>query len=495
MTHSPRVRLRSSLWPLLLIILLGTALRFFRLGAQSLWFDEAARLAMALSDLSSILHNAGQDTLPPLFNLAQHFWLALGRNDYLARFLPAATGVLLMPVTHRLGRELFEQKTGLIATALVAIMPYQIYQSQQANLYSLLALLSGLQIWLFWQALRTNRWRHWLPFAICAILGLYTHYFTAFIIATLHLFLLIYRARYPRRWPRLLLNDGLIGLAFSPQLTNLIGQANQVFTNFWLRKPSPLAPLTTLYFFLASYSLPRWIAPPAMFIILAVLAIGLYELWLGLRNRQHETAPLLFLTLLTFFPVLSAFAISQLRPIFLERPLIVVTPAYLVLLGRALSTSRLRSPLPYLYLLMTGVLLFSLFHYYFDPTFAKPPLRQAADYVSNHFQKGDVVLHTSNSSYLPFLLYDPSPDHYLLQGDPAPFHPAEVFRLVGGEAIARDEIGAYQRLWLVVMLDHSLQYQREQVRWFDQHFPLIEETNVGGIAIRLYEGAGDEGGK
>lgn len=487
MTKPTVLSLNRNMWLLLFTILLGTAFRFFHLGTQSLWFDEAARLAMASSNLSSILRNAGQDTLPPFFHLTQHFWFLLGLSDYLARFLPAVAGVLLLPVIYRLGRELFEQKTALIATALATAMPYQIYQSQQANLYALLALLSGLQMWLFWQAIQDNRWYRWLFFAACTIVGLYTHYFIAFTAATLHLFLLIYRAHYPKRWPRLFQVDGLVGLAFLPLVGRLIKDMNQVSANFWLHRPSLLAPLTTLYFFVTSYSLPRWIIPLAMFFTLAALVVGLYELGLATRNHLHEAAPLLFVALLSFSPIMMVFALSQIKPIFLERALIVVTPAYLVLLGRALAVSRLRSPLPYLYLLVGGSMVLSLFHYYFDPAFAKPPMREAATYVSSHFQPGDLVLHTSNGSYLPFLFYDPPSEHYLLRGDPAPHYPPEVFRLMGGEDIAPDEIEGYRRLWLIVALDHSLDYQKGMVAYFDERHPLLTEKTFGGILVRVYD--------
>jgi predicted membrane-bound mannosyltransferase len=100
--------LERGTWLLLAIILAGAALRLFRLGEQSVWFDEASRLVMASSDLSSFLRNAAQDTQPPFFHLTQHFWLKVGTNAFLGRFLPAAMGILLLPWVYRLARELFD---------------------------------------------------------------------------------------------------------------------------------------------------------------------------------------------------------------------------------------------------------------------------------------------------------------------------------------------------------------------------------------------------
>jgi mannosyltransferase len=478
---------RRGRWLLVVVILAGLALRLFELDGQSLWFDEAARLAMALSDLSSFWQNAAQDTLPPFYHFTEHFWLLLGVNDYLARFPSVVLGVLLLSLTYRLGQDLFGHKTALVATALVAIMPYHIYHSQQANLYALLAFLSGLQIWLFWKAAHQDGWQHWLAFGVCAVVGLYTHYFTAFILATLHLYWLIYRPRGFRQWTRLMLVDGLIVVAFLPLIGRLMGGVGVVFTNFWLTKPGPVAPLATLYLFVVSYSLPFGMVPLAMFIMLDTLVIGMYELVYGLRHRQHAAEPLVFVLLLVFVPLVAVFAISQLKPIFLQRALIVVLPAFVVLLGRALSTSRLRSPLPYLYLLLAGAMALSLFHYYFDPEFAKPPLRDAATYISSQFRAGDVIVHTTTSSFLPFLFYAPPQDQYVLPDDPDPYQPQQVFRLMGGRDINLDAIEGYQRVWLVADLDHSVEYQKQVMAHFDESYSLLSDASNGKVIVRAYD--------
>jgi mannosyltransferase len=479
--------LYRSQWPQWLVILGGSILRLFRLDAQSLWFDEASRLAQASADLGSILQNVAQDTQPPLYHLTQHFWLSLGENDYLVRFLPAIMGILLIAVVYRLGYDIFDRKTALIAAFLIAIMPYQVYHSQQANLYALLVVLSGLQTLFFWRSVQTNRWRDWLLFGLWTLLGLYTQYLSTFVTITLHLFLLIFSKRHPNRWGRLLTVDILVGLAFLPQTTKLLNGIDTISNNFWLSKPSLLAPFATLYLFMASYSLPARLAAVAIFVTLAILAFGILELSFGVKKRIERGEALLFLVLLTFVPILLALVISQIKPIFLERSLITVTPAYAVLLGRALRSSRWQSPLPYLYGLVIGIMSISLFHYYFNPAFAKPPYREATHYISERFQAGDIVVHTGNGSYLPFLFYNPPSPHYLLVGDPAPHHPPEVFRMKGGREVSFNDFEGYERLWLVVALDHSVDYQRATVNHFDTLYPLLSETTIGGIIIRVYD--------
>lgn len=481
--HSLNLRHPFWLWA---ILWLGAFLRLFNLAQQSLWFDEAARLIIALADLPAILQNKGQDTLPPFFHLTQHIWLQLGVNDYLARFLPAVSGILILPVIYKLGRRLFNHSTGLVAAALAAIMPYYIFQSQQAGLYALLALLSALQMVFFLQTVRCPQTKYGLLFALVTILGLYTHYFTAFITLTLHLWGLIYYRRYANARRLLLLSDALIGLAFLPQVAGLLKGMGQVFGDFWLGPPSPLAPVTTLYLFIAGYALPAPLMPAALFVVVAILIIGAYDLALSIKKQTNQLEPLLILVMLTLLPILLVFAISLFKPVYLERSLIIVTPALIVLLGRMITTASRRSPLPYLFLLLGVVLLASLGYYYFDPAFAKPPQRAAAQYITRHSQPDDVIIHTSNGSFLPFLFYTPVEDNFLLEGDPAPLHPPRVYELAGGQTITPDRIKNFNRLWLVVALEHSIDYQKETVNQIDALYSMQSEETIGGIVIRQY---------
>jgi len=483
----PKFSLRHSPW-LWLIIWIGTALRLFRLGDQSLWFDEAARLAMSRSSLISILLNEGQDTLPPFFHLCQHFWLAIvGVNDFLVRFLPAMGGVLFLAVVYRLGSDLWGKKAGLLTLTLAAIMPYLVYQSQQANLYSFLAVLSGFQIFAFWRAIHTNRKTYWLFFATSTTLGLYTHYFVLFLIISLHVFWFLYRNNFFNRWRQILLADSLVSLAFLPQLNRMLQGTDVVFSNFWLNKPNFFAPISTLYLFTMSYSLPRWIIPVAMFLVLAIWAIGLYETVLKIKNKRNDPKSLAFSTVLMGCPILLVFVISQIKPIFLERTLIVVVPAYITLLSYLCLSSPRQSPLRYLYWLLGGLMLFSLSQYYFNPAFAKPLLRDVAQHIDAHYQPGDVVIDASNSSYVPLLFYKMPQEHFLLSGDPAPYHPATIFELAGGEEITFEAIKKYDRIWLIVMLDHSIEYQQQVISTFDNAYELQENETIGGIIVRRYD--------
>ena len=133
----------------------------------------------------------------------------------------------------------------------------------------------------------------------------------------------------------------------------------------------------------------------------------------------------------------------------------------------------------------------SLGSYYFDARFAKPPYREAAQHVFQMAQPDEAVVHTGNGSFVPFLFYVPPPNHFLLEGDPKPHQPGSLFSQLGGQSIAPEALTQFETFWLVVALDHSIDYQRQVVTQFDDRYALLDATEIGGILIRRYSSGKD----
>lgn len=485
----PSPGLLAGIWPLLLVILLGTALRFFHLGAQSLWYDEAFSLASAdRLSLGQLLTNQGGDIHPPLYYLLLRVWIrVIGINDFTTRMLSLWAGVLTIPLIYVTGRKLFDHPTGLWAALFIAVFPFHVYFAQEARMYTLLTLLTILSLWLFLLAVKGGRPLVWAAYWLCLVLGVYTHYFFAFVILVYYLYLILYWRKYRHLWMPAIITGGLLIPVFLVQAAIVFQKfATVLAPSYWLGRPHPLAFFTTLYFFVVSYTVPIWLNPIGLFILLAILAIGLYE-QLRKGGRDSYLPQRVLLVLGAFLPIVVVLIISQFKPIFLERTLISCTPFLTLLLADRVRTSHWRSPIPYLSIVLGVLIVISLYRFYFDPTTRKPPLREAAQHVAMAYRPGDTVLHTSVGSFLPFLFYEPPSAHYLLWGDPDPHLPASAYEALGGRIVSREAIGGQRRLWLVVMLDHSTEYQLDQVNWFDDRCELIEENDVSGIFIRLYD--------
>jgi mannosyltransferase len=474
------------------ILVLAAGLRIFQLDGQSMWFDEAARLLVAQGSVQSIVRETGGDTLPPLYHLVMHFWGQLGWQDFYVRMPSALAGVALVAVAAALGRAMFDNRTGLAAAAIVALMPYQVFHSQQANLYAWLALLAGLQILFFWRAMASGG-RAWLAaFMASAAAGIYVHYFAALVTLVLHVWLLLVDrtmqgGRYRRRWKNLLPADGFLIILCLPVAGYFLRGASQVGGNFWLMRPNLAAPLATLHLFTVSYSLSGLWAGLAFVLTLSLLAVVLLELAYAYRRRPEQRPALSLLFLLAFLPIVLVFLISQLRPIYLERTLIICAPAYALLMGRALARTRRRSPTPYLAGVLLALMVFSLYGYYFLDRYSKPDYRAAAAYVSQRMESDEALIHSGNGAYLPFLFYLGPDRHFILAGDPAPHHPARLYETAGGRAVDWPDLAGWPSIWLVVAFDHSVDYQEAVVREFDQKYRLLDSAVVDGIVLRRYQ--------
>jgi mannosyltransferase len=473
------------------ITILGAGLRLYRLGAQSLWADEAFSLAIARLRVPAIIANESLSVHPPLYYFLLHFFVRLDKGEFVARLSAALFGIATVVAIYYLARELFEDsQTALVSAFFWAIFPFAVYYSQEARMYSLLALLVAIATFAFYKALRRRTWRYRAIFVIAMSLSVYTHYFAFFSLVALNLFAFIHWRRYKASLSSLLVSDFLLALLFLPQVLVIPAQVQHVMKpDYWIGRPGNLLkPLTTLYFFVFSYTLQPYVLPFALFVILSIVAIILYQFLRFIRGVERERLSLLLL--LTFTPLVMAYLISiALKPIYIERTLTEAAPAYCILLGWGLTRSKKPSFLPLQYGLMLILALVSLGNYYFNVDYAKPPLREVAHYLAAHFEPGDVILHTSDGSYLPFLSYDQPSESYLLIGDPTPHYPLRTHRLFGGRTGTLEEIlPGYNRFWLVMFIvaDGDIDYELALKEQLDRQYPLLDEEDIRGIKIFLY---------
>ena len=150
---------------LLLVSLLGGALRFAALDAKTLWLDEVFSLWMArhpLPDLMAWLVRI--DHHPPLFFLFLHGWIGLfGESAGALRSLSALTSTLAIPLYGFGARKLVGARVSIVATLLLAISPFQVRYAQEARMYGVLMLASAAAFVAFASLLstevRTRQWR------------------------------------------------------------------------------------------------------------------------------------------------------------------------------------------------------------------------------------------------------------------------------------------------------------------------------------------------
>jgi mannosyltransferase len=380
---------------LLLILAVGAVLRFHRLGAESLWLDEAVSLEISQESLGDIVHDTTDDVHPPLYYFALHYWmLPFGHSERAMRSLSALLGVLVIGAVYRLGARLFDPATGLVAALFVALSTFHVGLAQEARMYTLLALASVLSMETFARLVEPHAISRWAAagYVVATTATLYTHNYGWFILVAQGLYLaglaIASRETYVQVWRRALCAQAVVVLLYLPWLERLFEQVLRVRQGFWIPPGSPLSLLKTFIQYAGSPEL-AW----------ALLPFALLPIVLGRERRQ---AGLLVVWMASL--VLLPFLISRLSsPIFLPKYTIAGSVAVLLLAARGVTMLPKKAVQFAAVVAVAGLSIAPLGVYY--GTVHKERWRDLVAAVDRAARSGDLVLF--NQSYLqtPFDYY------------------------------------------------------------------------------------------
>lgn len=153
--------------------------RFFMLSQPTLWGDEIATYYRVAGDFDHLMNRLRNDGFVPLHYLA-YWWLDhhVTLTPFWMRFVPALCGALTVPAVFLLARQLFSQKTALVAAALAASSAWLMTYARDAKMYAdtWLFVTLGLGLLLWW--LRQTGWRSlatWPFWVVCAAASVWLH--------------------------------------------------------------------------------------------------------------------------------------------------------------------------------------------------------------------------------------------------------------------------------------------------------------------------------
>lgn len=207
-------------------IVAGAALlRFAALDARSFWVDEAVviqLLELRLGEMVGALLR-GEEGTPPLYYVLAWFWAKLfGTGEIGLRSLPALLGSAAVPVAYVTGRQLLSSRVGLVAAALFALSPFLVWHAQDARAHSLAVLLAGLSFAFFLRTLRDPRGSTIAWWAAVSVLGVFSHYFVAFVVVAEAAWLLV---AFPSR--RVLAAAVAVGVSLAAQVPVVLAQKTE----------------------------------------------------------------------------------------------------------------------------------------------------------------------------------------------------------------------------------------------------------------------------
>lgn len=481
---------RSVLLPLILG-LLGFALRVYRLGNQSLWYDEGFSAYIARLPLVQLLDYRGMDPHPPLHALVLGWWTALaGDSEVALRFPSVLAGTAAVLLVYRLGADLLGRRVGVYAALLAAVNPFLIFYAQETRPYSFLLVfcLGSNVIFLRLIASTPASRAFWGWYVAVTVLALWSHYFAAFTVAgqwSLWLAHWFHRRFAVGPW---LVAQGVVALAFAPWVVLSLG----VVTGYRaVGAPLPMAEMDrqTLTAFMVGPAVdPRPFLPTAA--ALGILTTGGLIASLLLRPKTGRWLSLLALLVGAAAPLAGLALLSLSRPTFHPRYLIAAAPVALVLAGAlpALVSAWIR---PVGWALLGGMALIMAgwtSAYYHDPRLARDDYRSAAAFVTERAQPEDaIVFHAWYTRFVfDYYFHGPQERSDSLRSGPVP-EEAVVAQL--NRLAAR-----HRQLWLVLWQDEALDPGRYLLAQLDRHATRIAEEWLGHVRVfgyRLPEGPGE----
>ncbi|MCU0631897.1 MAG: glycosyltransferase family 39 protein [Methanolinea sp.] len=396
----------------LLLTVIGLFLRFYNLGFNSLWLDEAVTYyysTIPLDSLWELLRN-GTEFNPPLFYVIESVMLYFGRDAIMLRIIPAFAGSVTIPIFYWLGKEFSDRNCGIICATLVTFSTFLVYYSQEARAYTLLLLFVALSILFFLKGTTNNRAIHWVLFGLFSGLAFWTHFYSAIVFGILVILgiLNMYMKKEKRweNWKKFLYSLITFLLVTLPLLI--------VTVELFLVRTASLPTyglqgwdvVTNGFFTLSGFSMP------ATVVFLILFSIGL--LWAVI----HEKIKCMFLAISIVAILIVSYSLSYRMP-FETRFLIIMIPFYF--LGIAYSSRAFCHIIKHklvIFILIACIFLVNI------PTLTglytvhtKENWRDFSSEFEQFTQDGDVVVLMPEYLHYPFnFYYDSQRDHTIQLG-------------------------------------------------------------------------------
>lgn len=318
------MRERALAWawsPVALALALGAALSLVGIG-RSFWRDEAVSMIFASQPIDELFgYFVEIEASTAIYYLLLHFWLGTGDSEAGARLLSVAFGVATVVPVAAVARHIAGPWAGGAAALVFASMPFVVRFSQEARAYSLSMLVCALLAWLLLRAVERPTVGRWLTYGCLAAVGMFVHFFVAFVVAANMLYLLACRS-VPRGAPLVALG---VPLAFGGGLlvAAVLGQRHRDAFIAWI---------PPIVWDGLSRELVRVAGGPALSVALAAFV----TYGLAMRHRDGRMW-MLFAWLVVPCVVGVAFSVAV-QPVLVSRYLAVSIPALAILAGVGIAS-------------------------------------------------------------------------------------------------------------------------------------------------------------
>ena len=465
------------------------------LGRESLWLDEAysvflARLPQA--EFWDVL--VASQANASLYYVLLRGWISLGSGEALVRLLSVIPAVAAIPLCYSVGRRLFGPRIGVASAALLTVNAFAIQYAQEARSYSLVLFLVLLSTYLFVRAVQDEGLGTWAAYVLVTALAGYAHFFAWFVVLT-HLVSLLFLDRKPRTRTLLAAYGGVAALS-APLVAFLLSTSgNQIG---WIPRLSVGRVASALGQLAGGRTV---LGAVALIAILGACVLFAFRALLGQWRRRARSVEAWSRALVCAWlaiPIAGALTISLLKPIWVDKYLIVTLPG--LALAAALGLSSWKPALARVglaTLLIVSLSQVVVLHVSDD----KDDWRSATEYVVARSNPGDGIAFHRPFGRFPFGYYV---DRTLrVEGAEIPTPISAIFdRSRGSTTPGPRDISTsvivkasrpFDRVWIV--LNPALSVARDDIATSLQPgFVRVESTGFRDVLVELYvqRPAGDQ---
>jgi mannosyltransferase len=520
-------------WSLLIasgIAILALAFDMYRLGAPSIWFDEAFSVELARQPFPLLWHIIfGPEPNMELYYIFLHGWLALTAalglhpTEVVVRLPSVIFAVFASLLVFMLGRRFLGLAGGVTGAVLYLLNDLQLLYAQQTRSYSLQLLLLGLSWYALLIALTSQkRWQYrwWALYVISTVLALYAHLFSILIvlaqcvaIAGLLALPTSWRTRVWARIPAFLLCLVGIGALSIPMLLVSLQGAR----TGWLPVPHPR---DVLYFFytMTGYSKGYTVAL-GLCCLLAVLlvvagTVAMRRTWASIGmpvqklvrtdSELGELLPFVW-TLLCWcvVPLVVSYFVSQgSTRLFSSRYLVVIVPPIMLLVGACVASLRWRVVQIVLALAILALALRAVPYYYRSAQVED--WNSTVPWLEQRYQPGNGLVCYDNTINGPVKQGCQIAVEYYLQAYPSAAHFTSdtpgafswsTYSAPDPEAAIRPaDLAAFGArhphiFFLVGRVQNPAADQRVSaaLHWLDSHYHCVDQVSTRTVKIYLYD--------
>ncbi len=209
----------------ILMVLLSFYLKIKGININSLAGDEPFSVYFSQFNFSTIIRELSKGNNPPFFEIILHIWIKIfGISELSVRMLPYFFSSISVFFIFKIG-QFFSTKVAIVSSIIFIFSNYQIYFAHEARVYSLFVLLTCISIYAFLNLVSQPKNKiHATIYVLSNILLIYSHFF-GFFILFVHFFVSLTIVNLRKVFlKRNVLYLGIVFLLYLPYLSVFIKQ-------------------------------------------------------------------------------------------------------------------------------------------------------------------------------------------------------------------------------------------------------------------------------